>query len=504
MDVALIFISDSPITSLGAKIPVNYRIRFIPGRFVVTLVRFGKNSMSDKKETPRRLGLISLGCPKNTVDSERLLGELYALGWHLAEIDDEPDCIIVNTCGFIRDAKLESEEAIGEICELKSELPHLKLVVTGCLPQREGIRLRDEFPEIDLVVGVGSLEELPGLLENLISSERSENASEQSLCLPGRAALSLASDPRLRLTPSWTAYMKVAEGCSHSCAFCTIPSIKGPYRSRTVGDVVEEARILAEEEVREIILISQDTTAYGSDIGTNLRALLTELDRVEGIEWIRLHYLYPGKISGGLLDVIAESGHVLPYFDIPIQHVNSRILHAMDRPGADLDMMEIIDQIRGRFAETDRPACIRSTLIAGFPGESDEDFAELLDFVETARIDRLSVFRFSPEEGTPAAELPEQVPEEVAQKRVDLLMETQHDVSLEINEEWIGKELDVLMEGVADDGTRIGRSYRDAPEIDGLVYVRGLTDDISDGRMVRAGITGALPYDLEAEWLKKK
>jgi ribosomal protein S12 methylthiotransferase len=458
-------------------------------------------SETDRKEQTRRLGLISLGCPKNTVDSERILGELYALGWRLAEIDDEPDCIIVNTCGFIRDAILESEEAIEEVCALKSELPEVKLVVTGCLPQREGIRLRDEFPEIDLVVGVGSLHELPVLLENLISGERTNAVSEQALCVPGRAALSLSNDPRLRLTPSWAAYMKIAEGCSHSCAFCTIPSIKGPYRSRTIEDLVIEARILAEEDVREIILISQDTTAYGSDIGTNLRKLLKELDRVDGIEWIRLHYLYPGKISGGLLDVIAESRHVLPYFDIPVQHVNPRILKAMERPGADINVMKIIEGIRDRFTDSDRPACIRSTIIAGFPGETDDDFAELLDFVETVRIDRLSVFRFSAEEGTKAAEMDEQVPEEVARERVELLMETQQDVSLEINEGWIRKEMDVLMEGVADDGGRIGRSYRDAPEIDGLVYVRNLPDDIDDGSIVRAGITGALPYDLEAEWL---
>ncbi|MFH1677012.1 MAG: 30S ribosomal protein S12 methylthiotransferase RimO [bacterium] len=454
----------------------------------------------NQDKSNRLIGIISLGCPKNTVDSERLMGDLDRFGWEFTGEIENADCLIVNTCGFIRDARLESEEAIAEICEIKRMKPGVILVVTGCLPQRDGIDLKKQFPEIDLVAGIGSLEKIPGLLNDILTGRQPQIPDLKDLAVPGRATLSMAADPRLRLTPPWTAWMKISEGCDHSCAFCVIPQIKGKHISRPVEDLVCEAVQLSEEGVKELILISQDTTAYGSDIGTNLRVLLKELDRIDGIEWIRMHYLYPSKVSDPLLEIIADSGHVIPYFDIPFQHTESRILKSMDRLAPDIDPVEIINRIRSRFENGKNPACIRTTLMVGFPGETDGDFGNMLEFVENARIDKLTVFRFSPEDGTSAATMPEQIPDDISESRMNLIMEIQYDISQEINEEFIGKRLDVLLEGFTDDGRRIGRSYRDAPEIDGLVLVENVPDEIEEGNIVGVKITGALPYDLDGEY----
>ena len=292
--------------------------------------------------------------------------------------------------------------------------------------------------------------------------------------------------------------MKIAEGCDHSCAFCTIPSIKGGHFSRTVDDLVREAKALAADGVREIIIVSQDTTAYGSDIGTSLRVLLQELDKVDGIKWIRLHYLYPGKVSSGLLDTIAESRHIIPYFDIPLQHISQNILHRMDRLAPDTDPLDLIGKIRARFESANLPACIRTTLMVGFPGETDDDVAAMHEFLERARVDRLTVFQFSAEQGTPAFDLPDRVPEHESEMRMNGLMEAQHEISLEINGEWVGRKIDVLPEGESDDGRMVGRSYRDAPEIDGLILVSGVPETVPYGEIIEATVTGALPYDLEA------
>jgi ribosomal protein S12 methylthiotransferase len=456
-----------------------------------------------KKDTRKKtLGLISLGCPKNTVDSERLLGELARLGWEFVDEADEAECLIVNTCGFIEDAKLESFEAISEIVEAKQARPETIIIATGCLPQREGVDLKQAFPQLDLVLGVGDLGKLPSLIESIWSGKIDLIEEKENLCLPGRATLSQADSPRVLLTPPWTAYMKIAEGCDHACAFCTIPSIKGSHISRPVEDLVAEAKRLGSEGVRELILVSQDTTAYGSDIGTNLKSLLTELDKVEDISWIRLHYLYPSKISDGLLDLIAGSKRILPYFDIPLQHVKPRILSAMNRLAPDTDLIGLIGRIRKKFENSDKPACIRTTFIVGFPGETEEDIDAIFDFLEEAKIDRLTVFKFSSEGGTSAANLPEQVDESVADDRLYRIMEAQNEISFEINEGWVGKTIDVLLEGETDDGRLVGRSYRDAPEIDGLVLVAGVPDEIEMGEIVRAKVINALAYDLEAEWME--
>jgi ribosomal protein S12 methylthiotransferase len=447
------------------------------------------------------LGLISLGCPKNTVDSERLLGELAEDGWRFTDDMENASALVVNTCGFIRDARLESEEALDEICEIKKLRPDVLLVATGCLPQRSGISLKSRFPSIDLIVGVGSLPDLPRLLNDLWEDRPAISTNETGLITPARATLSASHVPRIRVTPPWTAYMKIAEGCGHECAFCTIPSIKGPHISRPVDDLVSEAEGLAADGVNEIILISQDTTAYGSDIGTNLRNLLTELDKVDDIDWIRLHYLYPSKISDSLLDVMADSSHIIPYFDIPIQHVQPGILKSMQRLAPDMDFLDLIRKIRSLFEGRANPACIRSTFIVGYPGETENDVDALLDFIESARIDRLTVFKYSQEDGTAAARLPGQVPEHEAEGRMHRLMEAQQDISLEINESWVGKNIDALIEGITDDGKRVGRTYRDAPEIDGLVILSGVPDTIEPGNFARVKVTGALPYDLEAKWL---
>ncbi len=448
------------------------------------------------------LGLISLGCPKNTVDSEFLLGQLKELGWSFTDNIDEADCLIVNTCGFIRDAKLESEDAIKEICEVKDDRPDVLLVATGCLPQRDSVNLQTQFPKLDLVVGVGSLGRLPDLIESKWKGQKIKPDLHTEFCSPGRATLPHSRFPRLRLTPPWTGYMKISEGCNHECSYCTIPSIKGPQISRPIDDLVREAEILASEGVKELIIISQDTTAFGSDSGSNLKNLLTVLDKVEGLSWIRLHYLYPSKISGGLLDVIAASDKILPYFDIPLQHVQPRILKAMHRLAPETDTLRLVEKIRERFTDTETPACIRTTFIAGFPGETESDVEALHEWIERAKVDRLTVFQFSPEDGTPAAILPDQIPLHISESRMHRLMESQQEITLEINETWIGKEIDVLLEGVTDDDRAVGRSYRDAPEIDGFVIVKGVPENINEGDIVRTRVTGAMPYDLEAEFIR--
>jgi ribosomal protein S12 methylthiotransferase len=449
----------------------------------------------------KRMGLISLGCPKNTVDSERFLGEMAALGWEFVDEMYDADCLVVNTCGFINDARLESEEAIAEICEMKDENPDVILVATGCLPQRIPGILKEKFPALDLVVGVGSLCELPQLIE-AAWTDRNKIINDPSLCVPGRATLSSSETPRLRISPSWTAYMKIAEGCDHECAFCTIPSIKGPHISRPIPDLIKEAENLARDGVKELILVSQDTTAYGSDIGTNLKALLKELDKVDGLEWIRIHYLYPSKVSSGLLDTIAESRRIIPYFDIPLQHVSPRILRSMKRLDPDFDVLGLVKKIRARFADSPVPACIRATFIVGFPGETDDDFELLHSLLDEARLDRLTVFQYSPEEGTPSANYPDEVPEPISESRLHSLMEAQQDISLSINEEWVGQNLRVLLEGETDDGRMFGRSYRDAPEIDGLVLVSGMPEDTEPGSFINVHVTGALEYDIEGEWIE--
>ena len=473
------------------------RPRHFPGsRYRDTLASMKRAS---SRKASKRLGLLSLGCPKNTVDSERLLGEMAALGWEFVEKMADADCLVVNTCGFIRDARLESEEAIAEICEIKSKYPDVILVATGCLPQRIPGILNEKFPGLDLVVGVGSLPMLPQLIETLWIDRR-KKIDDPALCAPGRATLSSSISPRLRISPWWTANMKIAEGCGHECAFCTIPSIKGPHISRPISDLVTEAVNLAEDGVKELILVSQDTTAYGSDIGTNLRSLLKELDRIEGLSWIRIHYLYPSKISKGLLDAIAESDRIIPYFDIPIQHVSPKVLRSMKRLDPDFDALDLVKKIRARFINGPLPACIRTTIIAGFPGETEDDVEMLHAFLEEAMIDRLTVFQYSREEGTAAAGFADEVPEHAAEGRMHGLMEAQQEISLAINEGWVGKTMQVLLEGETDDGRRFGRSYRDAPEIDGVVLVKGVPDKIEAGTFIRAKITGALEYDLEGKW----
>lgn len=445
------------------------------------------------------LGLISLGCPKNTVDSEWLLGELSRFGWEFTSNKNKASCLIVNTCGFINDAKLESEEAIEEICAVKEKHPETILIVTGCLPQRTNAHIHQNFPQIDLIIGVGSLHKLPLILEDFWNNK--ELNSHNNLCIPGTSFLPDSSFPRLRLTPKWYAYMKIAEGCSHECAFCAIPSIKGPHVSRPVRDLVNEAHKLVEDGVKEIILISQDTTAYGSDIGTNLRTLLKELDQIDGVQWLRLHYLYPSKIKNSLLEIIANSKHIIPYFDIPLQHVSSRLLKRMKRLDPDLDIRNLIRNIRGHFDGSLLPACIRTTFIVGFPGETDDDFEGLLEFIDEMKIDRVSAFKYSKEEGTPASTLDEEVPDWIAESRYNLLMELQQEISLTINENLIGKTMDVLLEGETDDGMKVGRSYRDSPEIDGMVIVKNIPDDLSPGTFGKVLITDAHPYDLQGIWI---
>lgn len=433
-----------------------------------------------------KIGLVSLGCAKNLVDSEHMLALLRAAGWEITEDMAEADVGVVNTCGFIEAAKSEAIETILETAQYKQTGNMKGLVVTGCLVQRYAEEMQKELPEIDAICGTGSY-------ENIVDAANAALGGQKAAYMADMASAALEGD-RNRLTPSYTAYFKIAEGCSNRCGYCIIPKLRGPYRSREMGALLEEARELSDAGVKELIVIAQDITKYGMDLPEHKRLLPELLRQLCGLDftWIRLHYLYPDQITDELIDVIASEPKIVKYLDIPLQHVSKRILRAMHRPGDGEEFAALIEKLRARIPGL----VLRTSLIVGLPGETEEEFAELCSFLQETQIERVGVFEFSPEEGTEAAELPDQIDAETKANRRLIVEELQSGVLDDYNTARHGEVMDVLCEGWDDEQQLwYGRTYADSVEVDGHVYFE--SDDAPEaGMFVPVRITESLGPDL--------
>jgi len=444
----------------------------------------------------QKFNIISLGCARNLVDSEVMAGVLHQNDYELVPEPETADIVLINTCGFIAAAKEESIDTILDVARLKEEGKVKKLIVAGCLSQRYLNELAKELPEVDFFIGTG---EVPRIAE--ILKEHEAQARRQYVGLP--SYLYDHSTPRIRSTPSYTAFVKVSEGCDHKCAFCIIPQMRGPHRSRSIDSIFNEACKLTEKGVKEINLIAQDLTAYGRDRkdGTTLEGLLRELANVPQLHWLRLLYAYPNFLDDALLEVIRDKEKICKYIDIPFQHISQSILQRMRRGKSGSSVREATQKLR-KFIPG---LTLRTSLIVGFPGETDTDFSELLDFVEEAEFERLGVFKYSPEEGTAAARMGAQVSEQMKERRWQEVMDLQSVISRKKNEGLIGTIQRVMIDDVALNSERVtGRTQDHAPEVDGVVFVE--SDDsrqkrvaVRPGDMIDVRITGALDYDLISE-----
>lgn len=437
-----------------------------------------------------KIGMISLGCPKNQVDAEHMLALMDAEGWEIVDYVDGCDAVIVNTCGFIDDAKKEAIENILDMVELKKEGVISKIIVTGCLAQRYKDEIVKEIPEVDAVIGIGANGDIIKTVEEVMSGvDTIENYPPQcDLPLEGQ---------RILTTPHYWAYLKIGEGCSNRCTYCTIPSIRGNMRSRSMENVIDEAKQLAESGVKELILIAQDTTSYGLDLYGELKLpeLLNELCKIDSIEWIRLLYCYPDRITDELIETMKNQEKVVNYIDLPLQHADDKILKAMNRRGDQALIRNVISKLREEIPDV----VIRTTFIVGFPGEGEEKFETLAEFVNEIEFDRLGVFTFSPQEGTPAFDMEDQVDEDIKTRRGEVIMQDQYSIMEEKNNEKIGKTYRVVVEdydGYSDSYT--GRTYMDAPEIDGLVKFTS-HKDLDIGDFVDVEIFDVEDYDLIGE-----
>ena len=440
---------------------------------------------------PTKISLISLGCARNLVDSEIILGTLKDSGFVIADSPRAADIAIVNTCSFIEDAKKESIETILGLIDLKNAGKIKGILVAGCLPQRYGKALRKELGEIDGFIGVEGFARLPKLISDIMDGKKVYSVSRNPVYLYDWKT------PRQALTPVHFAYIKISEGCSHKCSFCVIPKIRGRHRSRSIESIVGEARDLIGRGVKEINLIGQDTTIYGIDRYRRpaLAELLKNLARLKGARWLRLMYAHPAHFNNELISVISGEERICKYIDLPIQHINDRILKAMRRGTSSASIRELLVRLRGRVPGI----AIRTAVIVGFPGETDEEFNELLDFVKETRFERLGAFVYSEEEGTPAAGSKQQISEKEKLARWNDLMKVQRQVSSENNRRFTGSRFEVLVDEKDTSGRDrwLGRTYMDAPEIDGLVYIKGA--GIKTGDLVSVRITGTLEYDLIGE-----
>ncbi len=411
----------------------------------------------------KTFALISLGCAKNLVNSEQMIYLMSEAGYTLVSEPDGADLVIVNTCGFIDAAKSEAIDTILEMAELKKAGKLGGLIVTGCLSERYKGTITEELPEIDAVLGVGSFADIVSAADAVMEGRHASLFGDQSAPID--------EIPRVVSTgPGW-AYLRIAEGCNNFCAFCAIPYIRGRYRSRKMEDIVEEARDLAAHGVKELIVIAQDITRYGTDLygKRSLAALCRELSKIDGVEWIRLHYLYPDQFDDELIDELASNDKIVKYLDIPIQHINDKILKTMNRRGTGEEIRELLKKLRARIPGL----VLRTSLISGLPSEGEAEFEELCDFLREARIERVGVFPFSPEEGTPAAEM-EHVDMDEAQRRADLIMELQAPIMDDFCNSFVGKTIRVLCEGLDEEsGMLVGRSYADSADIDGQVVFSG-------------------------------
>lgn len=434
---------------------------------------------------------VSLGCDKNLVDTEMMLGLLNKDGYTFTDDENEADIVLVNTCCFINDAKEESVNTILEMAELKKEGRCRALIVTGCMAQRYKEEIMEEIPEVDAVLGTSTYDEISGVLKKTLSGE------EHIACFHELSVLPKVKARRLVTTGGHYAFLKIAEGCDKRCTYCIIPSLRGPYRSVPMDQLLEQAEELAEQGVKELILVAQETTLYGVDLYGKkmLPALLKKLAGIAGIQWIRIQYCYPEEITEELIHVIKTEEKVCHYLDIPIQHASDKILKRMNRKTT---LEEIKKNIRHLRAEIPDIA-LRTTLISGFPGETKEDHEILMEFVDEMEFERLGVFAYSAEEDTPAASFPDQVPQEVKEERRDAIMELQQEIAFEKSENMTGRILEVMIEGkVADENAYVGRTYMDAPNVDGLIFVNS-DEPLMSGDFCRVKVTGALDYDLIGE-----
>jgi ribosomal protein S12 methylthiotransferase len=456
--------------------------------------------MPRKERKDITVGFVALGCPKNVVDSEKMLAHLAEAGFLIAAEPERADVVIVNTCGFIEPAKIESLEAVGQAIANKRMGNVKKVIVAGCLSQRWGRELLAQAAGVDAVVGLEHRDAIVRIVRDTL-------ASDEARVYHGPPAPAIADDRvRLRIGPAHSAYLRISEGCSHRCSFCTIPAIRGPFRSKAPAVVLDEARELAGSGAVELNLIGQDTTLYGRDLKLRegLASLLRELEQIPGLSWIRLLYAYPTGITDSLIATIARSERIVHYLDIPMQHANDRILKAMRRPDKREDLRTLIDRLRAAMPDI----ILRTTLIVGFPGETPREFEDLLEFVRQARFDALGAFPYFPEAGTPAAEFPDQVPDEVKQARLEELMLTQQEIAFAKNQERIGSRLQCLVEDRGqrrEDGGRRrhqsaigrGRFYGQAPDIDSVCLIERCS--AAPGRFVETKVVGTHDYDLVVE-----
>lgn len=433
---------------------------------------------------------ISLGCDKNLVDSEVMLGMLRERGYTFTDDEREADIICINTCCFINDAKQESVDMILEMAEHKKEGKLKALIVTGCLAQRYKAEIMEEIPEVDACLGTASYDAIVTAIDDAVAGRKSETYMDLD-------RLPQVSQKRVVTTGGHFAYLKIAEGCDKNCTYCIIPKIRGRYRSFPMEKLVNEARQLVENGAKELILVAQETTLYGKDLygEKSLHLLLKRLCEIDGLEWIRILYCYPEEIYDELIETIKTEKKICKYLDIPIQHCNDTILKRMGRRTSNADLRSIIEKLRESIPDI----ALRTTLITGFPGETQEQFEEMLDFVNEMEFDRLGVFTYSPEEDTPASIMPEQIDEEVKLNRKNLIMELQQEVAFDKGQDRVGKVFKVMIEGkLEDDNVYVGRTYMDAPNVDGFIFVRS-PEELMTGDFVYAKVIGAQEYDLIGE-----
>jgi ribosomal protein S12 methylthiotransferase len=442
---------------------------------------------------------VSLGCPKNLVDSERMLGRLAQDGYALVPEPDGADVVVINTCGFIEPARQESLGVIREMLELKQQGRVGAVVVAGCLAERKQDELLKEVPTVDQIVGVFGREEISQVVERAVASprrRRKHDAQEQRSLFRPAPVRALDDTARLRITPRHYAYLKISEGCDRLCTFCAIPGMRGKHVTKAIEEVVREARELAADGVRELILVAQDTTYYGLDLYGRVRLaeLLRELDQVEGLEWIRILYAYPIHFTDELIQTLATTQKIIPYLDLPLQHINDRMLRRMQRRVN----RAATEDLLGRLREAIPELALRTTFIVGFPGEAEAEFEELVEFLQETRFERVGVFPYSFEPGTPATRLDGHLAEEVKLERRDRLMAAQQEVAFAWSQQQVGRELDVIIDGPDPEipNHALGRSQADAPDIDGVVRVKG--KNLRAGDLVRVKVTAADGYDLAA------
>lgn len=435
-----------------------------------------------------KVGMVSLGCPKNQVDAEHMIYNLRELGYEIITDAALADVVIINTCGFIESAKQEAIDTILEYCTLKQEGRIKGVIVTGCLAERYFKDIRTDLPEVDAVLGLGADELLAVAVEKVMSGERFDLLGDK---------YSLIIDARRIVSTETYAYLKIAEGCDNRCTYCAIPSIRGKLRSRKIESIVDEAKWLAKVGFKEIILVAQDTTVYGLDLygEPKICELLKELCKIDGLKWIRTLYSYPERITDGLIDLIAAEDKLVKYLDIPIQHCCDRILKRMNRRSSNAELRALVKKLREKIPGI----VLRTTLIAGFPGETEEEFESLCEFVNEMQFDRLGCFAYSAEEGTPAAKLPDQLDEEEKNRRADIVMQTQMVISDRLNQKRLGEDIEVVVEGWDRYGEcYYGRSYAEVPEIDGKIFFDSEAPR-AVGEYVKVHVTETMDYDLFGE-----